>query len=142
MGGVRPRASATPWLLFIAAVTPVFVHSGSCGESIGRAEFRCQEAAQKIVDCCGKVVGMSCSDHGCGPLALSLEEGSSTCIRDASCESLIAAGVCEIRDWNGYEKSCEPASNYCDSDAGTDGGSACVASRQELCSVKGKLSCP
>lgn len=135
MGGIRLR-EATRWLLLFAAAA--FAPAGSCSEYVGEPELRCQEAAQKIVDCCGRVIGMNCSDHGCGIRPLSLSEPSSLCIRNLSCDALVQAGACAIMDWTDYDNACNATMSAC----GTDAGPECEKLRADLCQVRGKLTCP
>ena len=81
-----------------------------CGVFLGRAcdslredELHCEEAALRIRDCCGSDVAMDCTyvvgcESGQRNLPV-LDIPSALCVRDASCQALRDAGVCDVATW-------------------------------------------
>ena len=91
---VDVRLSRLPRVLFAAVLVlfgPVLV------ASIDRQEFVCEEAAQRLKDCCSGATFATnyCQPGGCGePNGPVLTSEESDCIRQASCETLRANNIC------------------------------------------------
>lgn len=69
--------------------------SASVG-GVDRDEFLCEEAAQRLSDCCPGATFRDdyCVKGGCGGQPLALSSDESECIRHASCDEL-RGGICE-----------------------------------------------
>ena len=93
----RPRPPA----LAALAVTALFVSIMLMGaRGVGERELDCEQAALRLEECCpdfdptmiGCSYEWSCGGSDRVPVVTSSE---SDCIRESSCDDLVAAGVCE-----------------------------------------------
>lgn len=87
-------------------------------ETIRADEFECEEAMQRLDECCGEVpalncnqrVVMACESPQTTELPVSLAVSASKCIRSASCASLKKAGLCGA-ELDRLKMSCALLSN-------------------------------
>lgn len=66
--------------------------------SFDEGELECEEAVKHLTDCCGDVPAVrniTCyAERGCGNASPELDPGLAVCLRDASCDDVIAAHAC------------------------------------------------
>ncbi len=119
-----PFRGAWPQLALLVVVSPFLIHVDSC--TFQEDEFLCEDAGARIKECCGSLAGLSCTfqsgGDGCSSTEVDIRGPDADCIRSSSCEALIAAGACEITNWQGLGD--DPCSN-----------------NNELCSFRRGLSC-
>jgi hypothetical protein len=71
----------------------------ACGD-LREDELECEEAVSKLISCCPPDFDPSsiqCNfDTGCGSTTFpDLDEDTSRCIRDESCDTIVSSGVCD-----------------------------------------------
>lgn len=83
------------------------------GGCIERDELQCEEAVARIQECCpGAVRRINCEsfETSCGPVNADIDVGAARCIRKASCDELVARGVCAWAASTASPASPPPAS--------------------------------
>ena len=74
------------WLIVIGSMLAVTT------AAIDPAEFECEEAVAHITDCCGSAPPIHCGGT-CEDVDLDIK--NATCLKKASCDSIMSSGACE-----------------------------------------------
>jgi hypothetical protein len=83
--------------LVLSLAIGLFMLSGSA--LIDPDELACEDAVKHLFDCCGDdraVREVSCyAERGCGNAKPELGPALASCLRDASCDEVVASGACK-----------------------------------------------
>jgi hypothetical protein len=123
--------------VMMACMAVGLVLGHSCSD-ITTTTLLCEDAAARIYSCCSTHAQISCVDSGCGESRPNFAAQVAKCIRNAGCDDIRQAGLCDVPDWQfSVSAVCSDGIATCPSDAGSD----CSATIQSACAALGRLKC-